>query len=255
MVPNPTPIYRLVHVDNLPIILARAAMHSPNHSPKDGAAYKTIHDVSVQAKRSLSGIPCGPGGAIHDYVPFYFGPLSVMLLKLKTGQVAGYSEGQEPLVYLTTTVQAVGTAGCRFVFSDGHGLATFSNWYDDPVHLDKVDWGLVTARYWADKPEDNDRQRRKQAEFLIWQQCAWPLISEIGVLNATAQARVSAVCLNSLRLIIQWSSLDRTGIIDGLDERNDDGNRTRKFTGSKCGRTRQYGKLRRVYGQRNRPPI
>ena len=47
-----------------------------------------------------------------------------MLLNLKTGRVEGYNEGQAPLIYLTTTVQRVQDAGCQFVFSDGHGLAT-----------------------------------------------------------------------------------------------------------------------------------
>ena len=30
---------------------------------------------------------------MHDYVPFYFGVLSPMLLQLKTGRVTGYNEG------------------------------------------------------------------------------------------------------------------------------------------------------------------
>ncbi len=116
-----------------------------------------------------------------------------MLLNLKTGRVAGYSEGQAPLIYLTTTVERVQDAGCRFVFSDGHGLATFTNWYDDTAQLDQVDWNLVAARYWADQPDDNDRQRRKQAEFLVWRSLDWSLIESIGVLNPQVKADVEAV--------------------------------------------------------------
>jgi hypothetical protein len=155
--------------------------------------YRTIHSVSVQASRHTRPIPCGAGGACHDYIPFYFGPLSVMLLNLKTGRVAGYNEGQAPLIYLTTTVQRVIAAGRRFVFSDGHGLATFTNWYDDLAQLDQVDWDLVGARYWADQPDDNDRQRRKQAEFLVWQSVDWALIQSIGVLDYQVKATVEDV--------------------------------------------------------------
>ena len=191
--PVPTPIYRLVHIDNLPTLLKRQALHAPNRTPADGLPYRTIHNANVQANRRVSRVSCGPCGSIHDYVPFYFGPLSVMLLNLKTGRVDGYDEGQEPIIYLKTTVQTVSTGGCQFVFTDGHGLATFTNWFDDLKDLLEVDWGLVSARYWADKPEDNDRQRRKQAEFLIWEQCNWNLISEIGVLNADAKERVEAI--------------------------------------------------------------
>src|SRR2546425_6534802 len=154
-IPNPTPVYRLVHADNLRTLLTRGALHAPNCTPKDGLPYRTIHDTSVQAGRRIATIPCGPRETIHDYVPFYFGPLSPMLLKLKTGQVQGYDEGQESLVYLVTTAQRVAANGARFVFSDGHGLATFTEWFDDLARLDAVDWNLVSARYWSDKPEDN----------------------------------------------------------------------------------------------------
>lgn len=191
--PDPIPLYRLVHVDTLPTLLARGALHAPNWTPDDGLPYRTIHNVGVQVSRYNRPIPCGPGGTCHDYVPFYFGPLSVMLLNLKTGRVPGYNEGQAPLIYLTTTLQRVQNAGCRFVFSDGHGLATFTDWYDEPAQLDKVDWDLVTARYWSDQPDDNDRQRRKQAEFLVWRSLDWSLIDGIGVLNDKVRGDVEAM--------------------------------------------------------------
>jgi hypothetical protein len=128
-----------------------------------------------------------------DYVPFYFGQLSPMLLQLKTNRVAGYTEGQEPLIYLQTTVEAVIGAGRRFVFSDGHGIAAFTNWFDDVTRLDQVDWEMVYQRYWRDEVGDMDRQRRKQAEFLIHEFCPWGLVEEIAVLNATAKTRVETI--------------------------------------------------------------
>jgi len=115
-----------------------------------------------------------------------------MLLNLNTGRVAGYDEGQAPLIYLVTSVERVQEAGCQFVFSDGHGLATFTDWYDNVDDLDRVDWSLVAARYWADTPEDNDRQRRKQAEFLVWQSLDWALIEEIAVISDQVKAKVEA---------------------------------------------------------------
>lgn len=192
-IPQPTPIYRMVHVDSLPTILARGALHAPTCTPNDGLPYRTIHNTDVQASRRVKAVPCGPCGTVHDYVPFYFGPLSVMLLNLKTGRVAGYSEGQAPLVYLVSTAQAVAQAGCRYVFTDGHGLAGFTDWFDDLARLDAVDWGLVGKRYWSDKPDDNDRQRRKQAEFLVWQSLDWGLLGGIGVLNTAMKTSVEGI--------------------------------------------------------------
>lgn len=109
------------------------------------------------------------GGTIHDYVPFYFGPLSVMLLNLHSGRVEGYDEGQDPIIYIVTSINRVEAAGRPWVFSDGHGLAALTNWYDDLKCLDEVDWQVVGERYWSDTPDDNDRKRRKQAEFLVWE--------------------------------------------------------------------------------------
>jgi hypothetical protein len=97
------------------------------------------------------------------------------------------------LVYLKSTVQAVAAAGLRFVFSNGHGIAAFTDWFDDVNRLDEVDWNMVYQRYWRDEVNDMDRQRRKQAEFLIYQSCPWALIQEIGVLNPRAKTRVEEI--------------------------------------------------------------
>lgn len=191
--PLPTPIYRIIHIDCLQTILTRGGLHSPNNTPADGLPYRTIHNTNVQASRRVQPVPCGPGGTIHDYVPFYFGPRSVMLLNLKSGRVAGYTEGQEPIIYLVSCAQDVEAAGAGFAFTDGHGLATFTRWYDDLAHLDSVDWPLLAQRYWNDTPQDNDRQRRKQAEFLVVNSVSWSLIQAIVVLNDQMKARVEAI--------------------------------------------------------------
>ncbi|MBI2174948.1 MAG: DUF4433 domain-containing protein [Candidatus Omnitrophica bacterium] len=191
--PNPTPISRFIHVDNLDTLMRRDALHAPNHVPSDGLPYRFCHDPEVQGARAAVTITVGPGGTIHDYVPFYFGYLSPMMFKLKTGRVVGYDEGQEPLIYLVSTAQAVADAGVGFAFSDGHGLAFITGWFDRLERLDAVDWEMVYQQYWSDNLNDMDRQRRKQAEFLVYQSCPWSLIQEIVVINAAMRERVEAI--------------------------------------------------------------
>lgn len=189
-VPRPTWLYRIIHVDNLPALIRRGALHAPTSTPADGLPYRTIHNIDVQSSRSVRRVPCGAGGTIHDYVPFYFGPLSVMLLNLHTGRVPGYDQGQAPLVYLVSTIESVVEAQRPWVFADGHGLAAMTSWYDDLAKLGEVDWGLVGERYWADTPDDNDRKRRKQAEFLVWEHLPWSAIRGIAVMNETVKGQV-----------------------------------------------------------------
>lgn len=191
--PDPTPIYRILHFDNLSIHLQRDALHAPNHTPNDALVYRTIHDQDVQASRRVTRVTCGPGGTVHDYVPFYLGPRSPMLFRLHTGYRVQYAEGQEPLIYLVSSGQAVAAAGFRFVFSNGHGLAAFTRWFDDLNKLGEVDWEAVYATYWNDTVDDPDRQRRKQAEFLVHRSLPWRHIERIGVLNQRIRALVDGV--------------------------------------------------------------
>jgi len=122
-IPNPVRIVRLMHIDNLSICLQRGGMHAPNNAPADGLIYRTIHNIEIQQQRQSRHIPCGPGGTIHDYVPFYFGVRSPMLYQLCKGQVENYDEGQDPLIYAVSSAQTVVQANMPFVFSDGHGIA------------------------------------------------------------------------------------------------------------------------------------
>lgn len=179
--------------------------------PHDSLPWLTIHNSEIQSKRQQKAIPAGPRGVIHDYVPFYFGYLSPMLLQLKTGKVPGYSAGQEPLIYLVTTAQRIAASGAGFVFSDGHGIASYTSWFDSLDHLGEVDWNTVYRRYWRSDIADMDRQRRKQAEFLVHRCCDWSLIQEIGVFNSRSRDEVEGILArfdNSLRrpvaLRVDW---------------------------------------------------
>lgn len=192
-IPNPTYIYRMIHIDNLATCIKNGGFHASNYVPNDGMKYKTIHNVQIQNVRHEKQIKCGKGGVIHDYVPFYFGPRSPMLFQLKTGRVEGYTEGQEPLIYLVSTAQKIKESGYDFVFSDGHGIAAFTEWFDDLNDLDKVDWEIVYAKYWNDDADNIDRQRKKQAEFLVHRFCPLEMIIGIGVYNETFLLKVQEI--------------------------------------------------------------
>ena len=67
-----------------------------------------------------------------------------------------------------------------FIFFDGHALANLSEAFDTLSDLERVDWDAVNAEQWSNTPDDLDRQRRKQAEFLCNEIVPWRLITESG---------------------------------------------------------------------------
>ena len=58
-IPVPTPIFRLIHRDNLAVILQRNGLHAPHHTPDDGLVYRTIHNTEIQAVRQVRPIRLG----------------------------------------------------------------------------------------------------------------------------------------------------------------------------------------------------
>ncbi|MDP3154127.1 MAG: DUF4433 domain-containing protein [Archangium sp.] len=193
MAPIPTPILRLVHVENLGVLLTRGALHSANHTPQDGLGYRAIHRVDVQQSRHQRQVTAGPCGVLLDYVPFYFGNKSLLLFQLKTGRVAGYAAGQRPLIHLLVHAQDVVARGLGFVFTNGHALANYTDFFDSLDHLNEIDWAVVNLQFWKATVDDPDRQTKKQAEFLVHQSLPWDLVREIGVVDEAARAAVLEV--------------------------------------------------------------
>lgn len=116
-----------------------------------------------------------------------------MLYQLHTGRIADYQGGQEPLIYLISTAQSIHQGGTPFVFSDGHGIAFYTSWYDDLADLGRLDWNTIYATAWNDTVDDMDRQRRKQAEFLVHRRCDFQFIKKIAVINTRIKSSVERI--------------------------------------------------------------
>lgn len=69
----------------------------------------------------------------------------------------------------------------------------FTDWFDQLSALDQVDWTIVYQRYWADNIDDPDRQRRKQAEFLVHRFCDWSHVKEIVVIDQRVKTLVEEI--------------------------------------------------------------
>ncbi len=193
----PTPIYHITHIDNLTPILNSGGLIANSRLRREGINYLDIAYESIQDRRARTSVPCGVGGVLHDYVPFYFAPRSPMLYTLHKGNVESYAQGQNPVIHLVSEAEAIEASDLAFAFTDGHAVMAYADFYDDLEALESViDWELMESRYWFDTEEDPNRKCRRQAEFLVHQFCSWRLIKKIGVINGTIQAQVQQTLKN-----------------------------------------------------------
>jgi hypothetical protein len=179
--PGPTWIYHITDIANLARIEQCGAMACMKTLRAEAIDFASSAFESVQGHRATKVVPAGPGGCLHDYVPFYFAPRSPMLYTINRGNVPRCPHGQRDIVYSVTTAERVRDGGLGFVFTDGHGIMAVTRFYDDLDSLDQVDWPIMAARYWQDTNEDGDRRRRRQAEFLVHRSLPLNLLIGIGV--------------------------------------------------------------------------
>jgi ssDNA thymidine ADP-ribosyltransferase, DarT len=187
-----TPIYHITHLRNLPQIIASGGLYCDNGRANLPAPCIGIAHQHIKQRRANRRVPTCNKGTLADYVPFYFAPRSPMLYSISRGQVEGYTEGQQPVLHLVSSAEAVAAAGEPYTWTEGHAEMAFSEFYEGLADLpDKIDWEVMKATYWNDNPPlIVDRKRKRQAEFLVYRFFPWALFSTIGVINETARDEV-----------------------------------------------------------------
>lgn len=181
------PIYHFTDGTNLEAILAAGELRAHRHA---GNA-TDIADPTIKKRRTRIAVPCGSGGVVADYVPFYYATRSPMLFSIKSGNVPDVSDEQRRLVYFVSSTEAVVGAGLAYVITNGNASAAFTGFFDDIARLAEVDWKLMAEGHWANTEDDNDRRRRRGAEFLVHGAVPLSLVSEIGVHDEPVRARVA----------------------------------------------------------------
>lgn len=189
-VPARVRIYHITPIDNLPAILDAGALVCK----RQATTQQDVSRAEIQQGRASKDVPDPPGGTIHDYVPFYFGERSPMLLALARHHKTAYRGTQEEIIYLVSAVDLIEKNQLEYVFSDGHTTMKITRMFNSVNDLDKVDWNVVNARQWNDVPgQHNDRKRRKQAEFLVKGQVPLELLLGFAVRTEAMKQRLRAL--------------------------------------------------------------
>lgn len=179
-------IFRIVHINNLLFILQNG-LHCRNCSPQDPNFYGIGND-DIIGKRDAKVVPLAPGGALSDYVPFYFSPRSPMLFSIKKNRVAE----QNDIVYLVSEYDVISNAGLDFVYTDGQAMMSFSQYFNRKKDLVELDWDLFKSKFWNDTDDDNDRMRRRNSEFLVHQVVPMTCIISIVVKTELRKEQVES---------------------------------------------------------------
>lgn len=151
-------IFHMTHIDNLESILSHGLL-CHNECKRQNINYHDIAHQSIQDRRANMTVPCGAGGSVHDYVPFYFSALNPMLLaRLNTKSI-----DQPMMVFIGLKIDALERAGA--VFTDASANTTIPPvFFDDLADLDKLSWPLIRNNKWK---YSDDERHKKMAEALI----------------------------------------------------------------------------------------
>jgi len=195
-------VYRIIPINNLKHNL-RDGLHCKKAGKADNG-FVTIGSQDVITRRDTAIVKCYPDTVVNDYVPFYFSVRTPMLFNIKTGHgVPPFP--QEDIIYLCCKLEELATENFQWCYTNGNAAAAITKFYKKLQQIeDKVDWRSVLTNDFRDENADGDedRVRKKHAEFLVKNHVPVEFIKGIAVLNEAKQKEVEKV-LKKLKLTIE----------------------------------------------------
>jgi len=184
-------LFRMVHYRNIVYILRhgiKVDADDPNYIP--------IGDSKLINQRKKLFINEIQQDKLGEYIPFYFCGHTPMLLNIKTGYRGIKKREQNEIVFIVCDLNNIVDNCQKWCFTDGHAKNALSTFYDDLKYLDKLDWKLINSQYWTNTQKDNDRMRRKQAEFLVYDKITLNCIQGLIVKNEERKLEMDKIILN-----------------------------------------------------------
>lgn len=155
-------------------------LKDPNYIPIGDSSL-----INIRKSRIITG-----NLKLSDFVSFYFCAKAPMLYMIRHGFKDVQQREPEEIVYLVSSIEKIVDEDYLYYFTDGKANASVSKVFDSIKDLDKLDWDVIEDEFWANTEEDQDRKRRKQAEFLIYQTIKLQDIIGIAVYNKSALEKV-----------------------------------------------------------------
>jgi hypothetical protein len=178
-------IFHFTDIHNLDSIIKKGLLCT-NVKNKMGIKHKNIANMTIQERRANMKVPVGPGGKVHDYVPFYFSSMNPMLLmKLNEKNV-----DQQFIIYFCIKIQRLEKDDA--VFTDASANTNEPpTFYDNVNDLDKLDWQAIDKKSWG--AVSDEERHKKMAEALIHKRVDIGEIDAILVFNDSIKEAVKKV--------------------------------------------------------------
>lgn len=171
--------YHFTHIANISSIVEQGGLLSTNLKELYGIKHYNIANTNIQKRRGKMVVPTGPGGVVHDYVPFYFASTNPMLLGLLNRKVVD----QPYICFIAISIERL--LEDSVVFTDASAnTAVPPSFYSDPDDLDELNWALIDSRRWGQDSEDEMHIR--MAEVLVYQKAPLDWIDSYIVFNDIA---------------------------------------------------------------------
>jgi hypothetical protein len=188
--PEKALIFRICHKSNVEKVLNDGGCVCGNDA--DTSKYVEIGNQELIAKRKAHPVPCGPGGTLGDYVPFYFTPFSPMLYNIKTGYNGIPKKPVEEIVILISSLRYLKEKGMPFVFTDRHAKLKLAQFSDDLTNLSWIIWPVLQAKNF--KKDDMDKFEKYQAEALVYKKLPLNALMGIACYNDTVKTEIEKLC-------------------------------------------------------------
>lgn len=168
-------IFHFTDVRNLDSIIKNGLLCTNEKNAK-GIEHKNIANMTIQERRANMDVTVGPGGKVHDYVPFYFSSMNPMLLS----KLIQKNVDQQYIIYLCIKILRLEKDDAVFTDASANTVNP-PTFFDDVADLNQLDWKAIDKRSWG--IVDDDERHRKMAEALIHQKVDISEVDAILVFN------------------------------------------------------------------------
>lgn len=186
-------VFRIIPIQNLKNNL-REGLYCKN-AGKKSKDFLSIGSKDIISERDNRVVKCYPDTVVNDYVPFYFSVRTPMLYNIITEHGVPIFP-QKDIIYICCKLIDLACEDFQWCYTDGNAAKKISRFGNDlDLLIGRIDWHSIDTTDFRDEnvDGDEDRVRKKHAEFIVKNHVPPKYIKRIVVLNKSKQIEVQSI--------------------------------------------------------------